>query len=217
MKICETFSGFQGEVNVGRLAFFLRTAGCNLNCVWCDTNYAKTESVDMTVDDLVQQAMHFNRVVITGGEPLIQKQDVAKFIEKVKRKNPDIVIEIETNGTIKPLGGKFLGDVIFNVSPKLKNSGNEYSKRIIYDTLGWFSEINANFKFVIDSPDDIDEVNLLVSEFGISKRQVFLMPQGKTKEEQLNKMEAIARYAKVNGYNISPRLHVLIYGNKRGV
>ncbi len=217
MKICETFTGFQGEINVGRLAFFLRTAECNLNCTFCDTNYAKTESVDMTVDDLVEQAMHFNRVVITGGEPLLQKQDVAKIIEKLKRKNPNIVIEIETNGTIKPLGGKFLGDVIFNVSPKLKNSGNEYKKRIVYDTLGWFNEINANFKFVIDSPDDIDEVNLLVSEFGISKKQVFLMPQGKTKEEQLNKMETVCKYAKLNGYNISPRLHVLIYDNKRGV
>jgi len=217
MKICETFVSFCGEVNVGRLAFFIRAAGCNLKCGFCDTNYAKTESVDMTVDDLVQQAMNFNRVVITGGEPLLQKQDVGKFIEKVKRKNPNIVIEIETNGTIKPLGGKFLGDVIFNVSPKLCNSGNEYSKRIIYDTLGWFSEMDANFKFVIASPDDIDEVNMLVNEFGISKRQVFLMPEGKTKEEQMYKMEAIARYAKANGYNISPRLHVLIYDNKRGV
>ncbi|KKL55080.1 hypothetical protein LCGC14_2258990 [marine sediment metagenome] len=81
-------------------------------------------------------------------------------LPKVTKKNPNIVIEIETNGTIKPLGGKFLGDVIFNVSPKLKNSGNEYKKRIIYDTLGWFSEMDANFKFVINSPDDIDEVNL---------------------------------------------------------
>jgi len=58
---------------------------------------------------------------------------------------------------------------------------------------------------------------MLVNEFGISKRQVFLMPEGKTKEEQLNKMEMVAKYAKVNGYNISPRLHVLIYDNKRGV
>lgn len=183
----------------------------------CDTDYAKFEGVDLSVDELVKQASHFRRIVITGGEPLLQKYDISKFIEKVMKKNPKVIIEIETNGTIKPIGGRYLGDVIFNVSPKLKNSDNKYDKRIVHDTLNWFNEMDANFKFVIDGPDDIDEVNMLVNNFGISKRQVFLMPQGKTREEQLEKMDMVVKYAKVNGYNVSPRLHILIWDRKRGV
>jgi len=216
MKVCETFVGFQGEINVGRFAFFIRLAKCNLNCTWCDSKYAQEEYVDINIDDLVSQAIHFPRVVITGGEPFLQKDDVAKLVKKIKTKNPDIVIEIETNGTIKPVAiGSF--DIIFNVSLKMKNSLNEYEHRIIPDVINWFNEVGANFKFVVAEEDDIDEVSMLVKSFGIKKSHVFLMPEGKTKEEQFQRMEGIMEQAKIYGYNFSPRFHVLMFGNKRGV
>ena len=100
---------------------------------------------------------------------------------------------------------------------KLKNSGNEYKSRIKSGVIDWFVQMKANFKFVIDTHDDIDEVNLLVKEFGIPKSQVYLMPQGKTRDEQWNKMDNIIMTAKINGYNFSPRFHVLMYSDKRGV
>ena len=90
MNVCETFASFCGEVNVGRFAFFIRLGGCNLNCNWCDTPY-KTEYLEMSIQDLVNQAEHFPRVVITGGEPLLQKQEVMKFIEKLKKRSPKIL------------------------------------------------------------------------------------------------------------------------------
>lgn len=216
MKICEGFVSFQGEINVGRLAYFLRLAQCNLKCSFCDSNYAKNEWTDMKIEDIVAQAEHFPRIVITGGEPLLQKEEITKLIAKLKTANSDIIIEIETNGTIRPPTSSTWKEVIFNVSPKLKNSGNEYNKRIIAESLGWFVMANANFKFVVSNEDDVDEVNMLVQSFGISKKQVFLMPEGKTRDEQLDKMEAIAVLAKHYGYNISPRLHVLIWNNERG-
>jgi len=216
MQICETFVSHAGEVNVGRFAFFIRLAKCNLRCGFCDSPYAKESYVDIQIDDMVKQAEHFPRVVITGGEPLLQIDEIIKFIEKLKKKNPDVVIEIETNGTIKPRGNA-LKDIVWNVSPKLKNSGHEYKERINGDAINWFIMANANFKFVVNDENDIDEVVLLVHNFGIRKRQVFLMPQGKTKEEQLAKMEPVIKLARKLGYNFSPRLHVLIYGNKRGV
>ena len=63
--------------------------------------------------------------------------------------------------------------------------------------------MGANFKFVVNSEDDVDEVNLLVQNFAIKKSQVFLMPEGKTKDEQFEKMERILEFAKINGYNFS--------------
>jgi len=216
MKVCEEFVSFQGEVNVGRFAYFLRLGQCNLRCKWCDSTYAYSEWVDLPVDDIVKKAMHFPCVVITGGEPLLQREEVAKLVKKLKKANPMIVIEIETNGTVRPIQmGSY--HIVYNVSLKLKNSGNEYEKRIKPSTIMWFIEAGANFKFVVDNMDDVDEVNMLVQEFGISKSQVFLMPQGKSRKEQLEKMDEIIQFAKINGYNFSPRFQVLIWDTKRGV
>lgn len=217
MKVCETFVSHQGEINVGRFAFFIRLGSCNLKCVFCDTAYARDEYVDVDNDMLVEQALHFPRVILTGGEPFVQKEDVAKFIEKLTKKNPDVVIEIETNGTIKPVViGKY-PNVIYNVSIKLKNSGNEYEKRVVPGVVNWFNQMKANFKFVVDTADDVDEVQMICNEFSIPKHQVFLMPEGKSREEQTAKLHKIVALAKLAGYNFSPRMHVLLWGTKRGV
>ena len=86
MKVNETFASFQGEISVGRFAYFIRLGSCNLNCHWCDTPY-KNEYTEIDIPSLVNQAEHFPRVVITGGEPLLQKHEVVKFIERLKRLN----------------------------------------------------------------------------------------------------------------------------------
>ncbi len=216
MRVCEEFVSFQGEINVGRFAYFIRLAQCSLRCSYCDSTYAYNEWVDIPIDDLIKKAIHFPRVIITGGEPFLQKDEVGKLVQKLRKQNPNIAVEIETNGTIKPVGLNS-HEVIYNVSPKLKNSGNDYKDRIKPNVLGWFIQVGANFKFVVDNEDDIDEVNLLVNDFGISKSQVFLMPEGKTSKEQWEKMEEIIKFAKCYGYNFSPRFHVLLWGNKRGV
>ena len=79
------------------------------------------------------------------------------------------------------------------------------------------SSDNGRYGMTSKSEDDVDEVNLLVQNFAIKKSQVFLMPEGKTKDEQFEKMERILEFAKINGYNFSPRFHVLLWSNKRGV
>ena len=217
MKICETFTSICGEISVGRFAFFIRLSGCPLNCVWCDTDYAKSGGVEIAEEELVEQAVHFPCVVITGGEPFLQKEAVAKFVKKLIKEKPNIRIEIETNGTIRPVEVGKYKNVVFNVSIKLKNSGNDYKDRIKTSVIDWFISVDANFKFVVASEDDIDEVNMLVKDFGIPKGSVWLMPEGKTKEEQEQKMLPIVERAKMLGYNFSPRFHVLLWGDKRGV
>jgi len=217
MKICETFVSFQGEINVGRFAFFIRLAGCNLNCSFCDSKYAHNESVEMDVDDLLKQAEHFHTVVITGGEPFLQKEEVGKFIERLINRVSDIRIEIETNGTIRPIKiGKYK-NITYNVSLKLTNSNNDLKNRLVPSSIQWFNEMNSNFKFVVNGEDDVDEVNMLIKDYGIKKQNIYLMPQGKTTQEQLEKMDDVIKLAKINGYNFSPRFQVLLWGDKRGV
>lgn len=182
----------------------------------CDTPYAKEQEVEIDVKEMILQGKHFPRVVITGGEPFLQKIEVCKLVEGLTKANPFIKIEIETNGTITPMGiGKY-NNVIYNVSPKLKNSGNPYEKRIIPSTINWFNQIGANWKFVVENENDVDEVNSFIANHGIKKSEVFLMPQGKTKEEQIELMPEIIKWCKYYGFNFSPRFQVLLWGNKRG-
>lgn len=222
LRVREEFVSFQGEVNVGRLAYFVRLSGCDLACSFCDSKYAWHEGTNVEVQNIFNKAMCFDRVVITGGEPLLQQKEIETLINKLCADDKEMIIEIETNGTIIPIFKKNLKNIIFNVSPKLASSGNNYEKRIIPEVLNFYSKhLNTynsiNFKFVIDNETDIREVEELIYQYKIIKKNVFLMPMGVDRGEQITKLEEIAKYALLLGVNISPRLHILIYGNKRGV
>ena len=132
MQINEIFKSIQGEgPNFGKPAIFLRTAQCNLKCTWCDTkytwdwkNYDFTKEVkEMTIVEIQEKILHLGikHLVITGGEPLLQQDDLADLLSFLK---PDFYVEVETNCTILP--NKKLTDLVdqWNVSPKTENSGN---------------------------------------------------------------------------------------------
>ena len=172
----------------------------------------------MTVTDLVERAKHFHHIVITGGEPILQLDDVKELIRKIQHINPDTVFEIETNGTLIPVGLKNIINILFNVSIKLTNNGNNtYEQRIKPEVIRWHVNRQSRFKFVVNTTNDIDEVNLLVNKFGIKKENIWLMPLGATREEQLDRMLKVIIWAKAMGVNFSPRIHTLIWNNKRGV
>ena len=183
----------------------------------CDTDYARDSFVDMTIEEVFEKAKHFDRVIITGGEPFLQKEEVAKLTKKLINNKSTVKVEIETNGTIKPVAVSNFNNIIYNVSLKLKNSGNDKNDRLKDNVIKWFVQAEANFKFVVQNENDVDEVNMIVTEYGIPKSQVFLMPEGKTTKEQLDRMENIISFAKQYGYNFTPRFHVLLWGDKRGV
>jgi 7-carboxy-7-deazaguanine synthase len=214
MKVCEVFVAHQGEVNVGRLGLFIRLSGCNLSCDFCDSKYHKETSVELSVQDIFDQAKCFDYVVITGGEPLLQDKEVYELVKKLRQDNIMINIEIETNGTILPVN---YDNVTYNVSPKLSNSGNKYEDRIKESILKKHIQFGSNFKFVVETIEDVDEVNLLIHKLGIPKKQIFLMPKGATKKEQLDNMEGVIKMAKLYGYNFSPRVHIIIFDKLRGV
>ena len=101
MKVAEIFKSLQGEgTNQGRPCLFIRLAGCNLHCRWCDTGYARTGGREMSLDEILEQVWRVNPpyVCITGGEPLLQAAELEPLLASLKKKGT--AIDIETNGTI---------------------------------------------------------------------------------------------------------------------
>ena len=225
MQINEIFKSIQGEgPNFGKPAIFLRTAQCNLKCTWCDTkytwdwdNYDYTKEVkEMTLEEIKEQVLdlEIKHLVITGGEPLLQQDDLADLLSFLK---PDFYVEIETNCTILP--NKMLTDLVdqWNVSPKTKNSGNPLE---LYDNDECYyffaNQENCFFKYVVEDESDIPEIKKFVAKYNIPENRVQLMTQASTKEEISAREKSISELAKANNFLFSPRLHVAMWGAQRG-
>ena len=225
MKISEIFESIQGEGNnAGKSAVFLRTAECNLKCVWCDTKYTwdwknydySKEVNEMSIKEVRQSLEQFRirHLVITGGEPLIQQDDLAELLTFLK---PEFYVEVETNGTILP--NNALSTLVdqWNVSPKTKNSGNPLDMCEVNECYTFFSKKkNCYFKYVVESEEDLIEINQLISKHNLEKKRVLLMTQAMTKEEILAKEKNVFTLSKKNSLGFSPRLHVMKWGSQRG-
>lgn len=227
LSVSEIFKSIQGEGKyVGTPSVFLRLAGCNLACSWCDTPYSwdwtrfniKQEAritSDLDVFNQIRSlAGNVRHLVITGGEPLLQRKALGPLLGLLSTDR--WFVEFETAGTIDP--GDFFtrSNVWFNVSPKLENSGNSLSDRYRQDVLRNFAASGkASFKFVVCSPTDFIEIDSIVSDVGAS--DVYIMPEGITAEKLLLSGAELVPYIINRGYKFSPRLQVLLYGNKRGV
>ena len=193
----------QGEgKTIGNITMFLRLTFCNLRCSFCDTSYVFKEGKKMSNDEILEKISKIKSLVITGGEPLLQQKNLISLISKL----PNHWIEIETNGMIVPSNELIPFVSLFNCSPKYK---------LNKQALEIFSKINSIFKFVIQ--DDIDKVISLVEELKIDKEKVYLMPEGKTRKEQIEKSPQIIELCNRYGFRFSPRLHTLIWDNKCGV
>lgn len=232
MKVSEVFGPtIQGEgPSSGRRAGFVRLGGCNLSCVWCDTPYTwdwsgkngtaydpATELHDDSADNLIRQICDMNvpLAVITGGEPTSQPESLRQLALGLVATGH--TVEIETNGTRTPHPELLANPAVhFNVSPKLANSGEPYHRRVNLDAIQHYAQTGrAVFKFVVCEPSDLDEVDSLMS--GVTPEMVWLMPQGTTTSAVASRTTWLAEQAIARGYNLSSRLHVLVWGDKRGV
>lgn len=224
MRIAEIFYSVQGEGGlVGVPSVFVRTSGCNLRCSWCDTPYASwnPEGDEMTVVQIVERVTAFppaRHVVLTGGEPMI-----APRIEELSRalRERGFHITIETAGTV-------FADVacdLMSISPKLANSTPEGTFRAQHERSRWRPEVvrqlmaayKYQLKFVIAREDDLNEVCAMVSEAGAPAENVMLMPEGVSADVLRERGLWIAEMCKLYGFRFTPRLHVELYGNGRGV
>jgi len=228
------FFTLQGEgPTIGMPAVFLRLHLCNLKCDWsacggeiCDAWYTWdtskeefwTEHHTITYGGVLEymQKRLCRRLVITGGEPLLQREEIEGFTRKCPS---DYSIEIETNGTISP--GFILGSnpfIQFNCSPKLKNSGNARDRAIIKDVLQEINDCrNSNFKFVVMNYEDLQEVSSIVEECELARNKIIIMPEGTSPAVLTERLLLIADSVRDKGYRLTPRLQNFIWGNKRGV
>jgi len=229
MLISEIFYSLQGEGELtGVPSVFVRTSGCNLRCNWCDTPYAswQPEGKQMTVGEIVAAVSpHPTRhVVLTGGEPMIAS-DIHALAAALKKL--DYHITIETAATIAPTG---IACDLASLSPKLKNSSPDErlddTWRRKHENLRWQPEVvrawldrgSYQLKFVVAQATDLIEIETLLTslEREIPRAKVLLMPEGTTVEVLRARAVWLAELCKARGYRYAPRLHVELYGNKRG-
>jgi 7-carboxy-7-deazaguanine synthase len=226
VKISELFYSVQGEgILSGVPSVFVRTTGCNLRCTWCDTPYTSWEpqGEEIRLEEIVARVGQYGAeyVVVTGGEPMIAPE-IVKFTEALKGIGQHITIE--TAGTVfHPV----VCDLI-SISPKLSNStprerdGGRWAEqhdrlRIQPDVLRRLMQAYPyQLKFVVSTPEDLAEVKTLAGNLGAEKSRVLLMPEGTDVRTLRERAPWIAEVCKTEGYRYCPRLHIELYGNKRG-
>jgi 7-carboxy-7-deazaguanine synthase len=229
MLLSEVFYSIQGE---GKLAgipsVFVRTSGCNLRCVWCDTPYAswRPEGTVASPEEVLGRMGGFasRHAVITGGEPLIQ-QDIEDFCRMLKAAH--FHVTVETAGTIfKPLQANLL-----SISPKLSNSTPDpgtdatisrqheqmrLQPAVLQQWIDLGTEVQ--FKFVVQEEADVAEIHTLLDDLhGWRKEDILLMPEGRSPEALAEREAWIVEICKRESFRYCPRLHVHIWGDQRGV
>ncbi|WP_428027236.1 7-carboxy-7-deazaguanine synthase QueE [Altererythrobacter sp.] len=230
----EIFASLQGEgPSAGMPVAFLRLSRCNLACTWCDTAYTwhfegdnrphrsgetferKVNQVTLEVAEVAGRilALGQKRLVITGGEPLLQAGALAELLELL----PDHEVEIETNGTVAAPVRLDIRVDQYNVSPKLAHSGNEAELALIPERLdGYATDPRAFFKFVIAEPSDVEEVLALHRRYRFRPGHVYLMPEGTDSATLREREEWLAPLCLEHGFRMSDRLHIHLYGDTRG-
>ncbi|MGW6732380.1 7-carboxy-7-deazaguanine synthase QueE [Streptomyces sp. NPDC055013] len=222
----------QGEgQSLGRRCAFLRLGGCNLSCSWCDTPYTwdwtgagdsgvahdpRKELHRRPVEDVVAELLEFNTglIVISGGEPLGQQERLIPLVTALTERGREI--EIETNGTHAAHPELIAAGVRFNVSPKLSHSGDTLQRRIVPDALKSLSALpGSTFKFVCQNIRDLDEVAEIVAACNLTS--VWIMPIGRTADDVTKHMSELADAVVERGWNLTTRLHTLLWGDKRAV
>ncbi len=209
----ELFYSLQGEgASVGEPALFLRLAGCNLACCWCDTKYSWGRGVDLSVADvahLILSQPQCPRLIITGGEPLMQQQQLAELLALLPAQLP---VEFETNGTLAPCEALLARVTQWNVSPKLAHAGQVGSLR--EDVLAVFAALpHAWFKFVVEAESDVAELLAL----DLPQHRIILMPRSESREELREARARLAPICVKYALRLGDRLHLELWDKKKGI
>jgi len=225
LKLSEIFESLQGEgASTGLPTMFVRLAQCNLHCVWCDTKYTwdfahydyEAEVSERSPEDVAAtvNASATRRVVLTGGEPLLQQRALERFFALLA---PDIVLEVETNGTIAPTPTTLARVNQWNVSPKLSTAGDAESLRLRLPVLRALRDApEAYLKLVVRSEADYEEAEALVARLAWPANRVLFMPEANDRESLRARSLHVAEAAQKRGFRFSSRLHLELWGGRRG-
>jgi len=234
----EIFASLQGEgPSIGRPSTFVRLSRCNLACEWCDTAYtwrfagdnrphrdglafertANQLALDEAAVAHAVAALPPERLVLTGGEPLLQGAALARMLVALDALRPGFHVEVETNGTVAPNTALDARVQQYNVSPKLAHSGNPAALALIPERLAaWAAEPRAFFKFVVAGTDDLAEVLELQQAYAIPGPRLFLMPEGRSSDVLRERSRWLADFCASNGLRFTDRLHIHLWGDTRG-
>lgn len=240
----EVFHSIQGEgKSMGVPSVFVRTSLCNLHCIWCDTDYTwnwigtrfphvndarpgyqkfdkKNRIAACSVDEVAALVAAFDcpNVILTGGEPMLQQPALAALMQHLRQTNPTYRFEVETNGTLVPTAAFEAAIDQYNVSPKLENSNNPQKLREKPAAYRYFAQNpKAHFKFVVAEKSDLIEVLDLAERYAIAPEKIWLMPEGNTRQMLSHRRRWLVEVCKAHGFRYTDRLHVQIWGSKKGV
>ena len=218
-KVVEKFVSINGEGRLcGQLAIFIRFAGCNLNCSYCDTTWANEKNVSydsMSSMDIYEyiKSTKVKNITLTGGEPLLQN-GILELLE-VLSKDTELSVEIETNGSV--LINKFCNiknPPSFTMDYKLPSSNMEDKM-----DLANFEYLTKNdtVKFVCGSSDDLSKSKYIIDKYNlIDKASVYISPV--FGEINISDMVDFMKYNNMNNVNLQIQIHKIIWDkNKRGV
>ena len=216
LRVSEVFRSLQGEgPSAGTPAHFLRLQGCDVGCHWCDTKYTwdAAGGHEMSLADAfaaLQALGDAPLLVVTGGEPLAHpgiERVLAAAVGRWAR------VEVETSGIAAPA---FMHERLHHMwSPKLPGVTERWAEtwahaaRFIADPRTWV-------KLVLSEGDD-DQALRLIREHALPRERVLLMPQGMTDAALRARALSLAELCVREGLRLSPRLHVWLWGAKRGV
>ncbi len=223
MKVSEIFYSLSGEgTSMGVPTIFVRLSGCNLNCLYCDTQYAQECREDLRVTQIVSR-LQLNPIVpliITGGEPLVQADEVGNLVFATSGRRT----EIETNGSIDPPKSWFKDVGCWSVDVKCPSSGPPYGS---FKTK-WLRRMRKQdqLKFVVGTQEDLNFVKgflngatlrptVLISPMA----SILLNKKEGAVEEYWNRvwLQEVAEFCKVQNVRMSLQSQKIIYGDRKGV
>lgn len=228
-RVCESFLSLQGEgASLGKPSFFVRFTGCNLRCSWCDSSFSWEKSASDKLFDtagslaffIEKEALPLSHVVFTGGEPLLYPfHRIFSFL-------PFFSFEVETNGSFFPLkmyddfSLELMKRCSWNISFKLSHANVKENEEVLND---WalFSRKHPYvfFKFVVKKDsclEDLQKIEEYVLKYSLPRERIILMPEGVLIKEQID-LIWIWNLCVKHGFCLSPRLHVIAFGDKKGV
>jgi organic radical activating enzyme len=238
----EIFASIQGEgPSMGTPSVFVRCSGCNLYCRYCDTDYTwnwigtpfvherdgepgfgkhdlENAMVECSVETVVARVLELGarNVVLTGGEPLLQRREGARLFAALRGRDPSYTFEVETSGT---LISPELDEMVtrYNVSPKLSGSGVPARLRERDEIIAHYvRDPRATFKLVVADVSDVLEARAWCEHHLVPHDRVRLMPCARTSVELSERAPLVVEQALAHGFGYSDRLHIRLWGDARG-